>query len=118
MRSIFIMSFFLASCQTLKPTCSDTRKAAVIAGDKIGNVLSCKHPELIADALMGKIEGANLCEEREQGALQDAICRPVAAYVADLLVTKLPAQWECDGGSAKEATVNTLYSACVQGNVL
>ena len=118
MRLCIFMLFLLSSCQTLKPSCDDTRKAAIIAGEKMANVLGCGKPEAIAQDLFSKIEQAKLCEEREQGALQDAICRPVAAYVADQLVSKIPARWECKGGMAKEATVNTLYSACIQGNVL
>lgn len=116
--SIFMLLFFTTACQTMKPYCNDTRKAADIAAPKIANVLGCSRPENIAKDLVAKIEEAKLCEEREQGALQDAICRPVAAFIADRLVSKLPSSWECNGGTAKQATVNTVYLACVQGNVL
>lgn len=115
----FIVAFsILASCQTMKPTCEDTKKASDIAAQKMANVLNCRKPEAISFDLQAQIEKANLCENREQGSLGEAICRPVSTYIVDKLVKQLPSNWQCEGGSAATITVNTLYAACVQGSVL
>jgi len=106
------------ACQTMKPACDDTKRATDIAAQKMANVLNCRNPEAIAKDLQGQVEKANLCENREQGALGEAICRPVSSYVVAQLVKKLPASWECQGGEAADMTVNALYTACVQGAVL
>jgi hypothetical protein len=115
---LFFLLLSSTACQTMKPTCDDTKRAADVAAAKMANVLNCRKPEAISADLQGQIEKAQLCENREQGALGEAICRPVSTYVVSQLVKKLPAKWECEGGDAAEMTVNTLYAACVQGAVL
>jgi len=108
----------LSACQTMKPSCEDTKRAADIASVKMASVLSCQNPEAIAKDLIAEVEKAELCSNREQGALGEAICRPVSSYVVNQLVKKLPSNWQCNGGQAKDVTVNTLYAACIQGVVL
>lgn len=107
-----------AACQTMKPTCDDTKRAADIAARKLANVLNCQNPAAIARDLHRQVEKAQLCDNREQSSLGEAICRPVSSYVVSQLVKQIPEAWACQGGEASQITVNTLYTACVQGSLL
>ena len=113
-----VMMVATVSCKTSAPLCEDTKHAADLAAAKVANVLNCKNPAAISASLMAQVEKAHLCQDKQQGVLGEVICRPVASYIAETVVKKLPAAWECEGGQAKTVTVNTLYSACLQGAVL
>lgn len=112
---IVILSILaLVGCTKKKPACELTEKYSLIAAERIGGILACKNTTQIGKDLQDKVEKLDLCETPTQTGLVAAIvCKPVAAYVTNLIVDKaLPKKWECSGGVPAAGIEVFIYQSC------
>lgn len=108
----FLLLFVVGCTSGTSPVCEVGKTVTGVVADQIATQLSCKNKVAIEASLNQKLVDLKLCAPAASSVIGEIICPSLVSSVVNQIAIKIPAEWQCSGGTVKDDLKNYLLAAC------
>lgn len=110
---LVISMLAVAGCTgSSKPGCVVENGVTAVVSAAISSQLVCKNLDAVKADVQKEVAKLNMCASSTQSIVGDLVCPSLVNSLVSGLLSKIPAAWECTGGTAPDQIKQILIDTC------